>query len=109
MESHVDMVFDRLDTNRDGVITVEEMRRDMFRSGYEVIYTNGDVCYTDHSKKYQSIVRYICDPEEGAQNNKMNDFPQIIPEPGDDYNGVHQCTFHFVWRSKFACSPCQGF
>ena len=25
----------------------------------------------------------------------------------NDYRGVNQCVFDFIWHSRFACSPCR--
>ena len=45
------------------------------RSGYHIIYNEGDACLSDPSRKYQSHVKYQCDPEYKAN---PNDFPQMV-------------------------------
>ena len=53
------------------------------RSGYLVIYTEGDECLSDPSSRYTSKVRYQCNPEG---NSSINDFPRMIEV--NDYAGA---------------------
>jgi hypothetical protein len=80
--------------------------RQFYGTGFTVVYGEGDICYNDPTQRYQSVVSYICDPTEGGSSNKMNDFPQLVKERRHGYKGIHQCEYHFVWHSKFACAPC---
>ena len=72
-------------------------------SGFQVMYGEGDHCLSDKSRRYESMVNYQCDPNENDEAN-LYDFPQLVA--GEKYYGVHQCKFDFVWKSRFACSPC---
>ena len=45
------------------------------RTGYQVLYNEGDACLSDPSRKYQSHVKYQCDPE---YKETPNDFPQMV-------------------------------
>ena len=72
------------------------------RTGYQVIYNEGDPCLVEPGKKYQSHVKYQCDPE---YKESPNDFPQMVVP--DHYQSTEtQCNFDFVWHSRFACPPC---
>ena len=64
------------------------------RTGYLVIYDEGDQCLSDPSKRYMSKVRYQCNPEG---NTSLNDFPKMIEV--EDYAGSGQCSFDFIWSS----------
>ena len=72
------------------------------RSGFQIIYNEGDPCLADPLRNYQSHVKYQCDPD-GHSN--MFDFPQLVTAQ-DDFDANKQCIFDFVWNSRFACSPC---
>ena len=72
-------------------------------SGFQVMFAEGDHCLGDPARRYESKVNYQCDPNENDEAN-LYDFPQLVA--GDEYFGVHQCKFDFVWKSRFACSPC---
>ncbi len=72
------------------------------RAGYDVEYKGGDKCLADERVQYKSHVRYLCDVDG---HGKINDFPQLVTEP--DYDPSTQCTFNFVWHSRFACSACR--
>lgn len=72
------------------------------RTGYQIIYNEGDACLSDPSRKYQSHVKYQCDPE---YKDNPNDFPQMVVAQSFQSTST-QCIFDFVWHSRFACSPC---
>lgn len=75
------------------------------RTGYIVTYNEGDQCYSEPGRRYQSNVNYECDPDG---NSSLNDFPQLVHTgTAKPYFGIGQCIFDFVWRSKFACPVCR--
>lgn len=75
------------------------------RSGYEIIYTEGDVCLADPSKHYETHINYRCDT---SSQSKLHDYPMLVPiDAQQGYTGSNQCKFFFVWHSPFACSVCQ--
>ena len=74
------------------------------RTGYQVIYNEGDPCPSDPGRKYQTHVKYQCDPD---YKDNPNDFPQMVV--ADDYQSTAtQCIFDFIWHSRFACPPCKS-
>lgn len=48
---------------------------DSERAGYQVIYSDGDDCLDGSGRRYQSHVKYECDPEG---DKRLNDFPKLI-------------------------------
>ena len=72
------------------------------RTGYQVIYNEGDPCMVDPSRNYQTHVKYQCDPD---YSDGPTDFPQMVV--AEHFQSTEtQCIFDFIWHSRFACPPC---
>ena len=72
------------------------MSKSKTQSGFFVSYNEGDQCLADPARRYQSNINYVCDPDG---HSKLVDYPAVLPSKDD-------CTFEFIWRSRFACSVC---
>jgi len=66
------------------------------------VYSEGDECLAEPGRRYQTHVKYQCDPDG---HDELNDFPQLVSVV--NYDASKSCVFDFVWKSRFACSPCQ--
>ena len=47
------------------------------RSGYEVLYGDGDICTSDPSKRYETWINYQCDT---TSESKLHDYPMLVPQ-----------------------------
>lgn len=72
------------------------------RAGFQVLYNEGDPCLSDPMRNYQSHVKYQCAPDS---HTDIQDYPMLV-NSSENYQGANECVFDFIWKSRFACSPC---
>lgn len=64
--------------------------------GFQITYSNGDICDHNPRERYSTKIIYVCDMEETTYG-----YPVI-------QQGSSQCEFEIPWFTKYACPACNA-